>query len=497
MIPILYENTEAAFISNGLGRLRDCISAVVTEERNSIFELDFEYPTSGAHFEDIKIGRIVGVTHDDTGDVQPFDIVSSSKPINGIVTFHAVHVSYRLSFQTITASSINSLASAFILFNGIADTQFTFTTDKTSTGYLAAADGIPRSVRQMLGGIEGSILDAYGGEYKWDRFNVELLEERGQARDFTIRYGVNMLDYNEEIDASETWSSCVPYWTDGTEKVVGSKQTSGGSTITGRDYCVPLDLSDKFEDKPTVAQVEAAARSYMAANTPYIPAQTINVEFVRLQDMSEYAGFKDLLRCSLCDTINVIFPGYNSSGRFKIVKIVWDVLANRYESMELGELSTTLAEALGIDPGSANSNADIYVKKSGDTMSGSLTLNNHSSEIGFENHYDGTKSLSSGTSSVKINGEDLKISAGTFILVGTVDFPANANGVRNIRWNEDATALSNTVVTVPAAGGGFNTRLQTTALVKVTTLTPMYLYGFQNSGSALTVNWYWQLIRIA
>lgn len=348
MIPILYESTEAAFISNGLGRLRDCISCVVTEERNGIFECDFEYPISATDYDQIKLGRIIGVTHDDSGDVQPFDIVSASKPIDGVVTFHAVHISYRLSFQTVTASSVNSLASAFILFGNVSNTPFSYWTDKTSTGYLASADGIPKSVRSMLGGVEGSILDAYGGEYEWDKWTVKLWSARGQYRDFAIRYGVNMLDYTEETDASETWSSCIPYWTDGTEVVVGSKQNSGGSTITGRDQCIPLDVSDKFEEKPTAAQVEAAARSYMSSNVPYLPTQTINVSFVRLQDMSEYAGFSNLLTCNLCDTIKVIFPDYKTSANFKIVKTVWDVLSDRYDSMELGTLSTTLAEALGI-----------------------------------------------------------------------------------------------------------------------------------------------------
>ncbi len=38
MIPIIYESSETDFISNGLGRLRDCMSCEVTEERNGIYE---------------------------------------------------------------------------------------------------------------------------------------------------------------------------------------------------------------------------------------------------------------------------------------------------------------------------------------------------------------------------------------------------------------------------------------------------------------------------
>ena len=356
MIPILYEHDEAGFTSNGIGRLRDCISCIVTEERNGIYECDFEYPVDGANYELIKVGRIVGVTHDESGDIQPFDIVGFEKPIDGIVTFHCVHVSYRQTRMTVTGSNINSLSAAFTLFgNAQPSNPFNYWTDKTSTGFLASADGIPHSVREMLGGMEGSVLDAYGGEYEWDRWQVKLWSNRGQYRDFSIRYGVNMLEYNDEYDSQSSYSSCIPYWTDGENTVIGSRQDCGALTPSGRGECVPLDVSDKFEDQPTQAQVEAAGLSYMTGNNTYNPKQTINVSFVRLQDMGEFADFQNLLQCKLCDTINVIFPDYNSSGSFKIVKTEWNVLTGKYESMELGELSTTLAEALNITPSSSYS----------------------------------------------------------------------------------------------------------------------------------------------
>lgn len=352
MIPILYETNETAFISNGLGRLRDMISCVVTEERNGIYECDFEYPVTAEDFRDIQIGRIIGVTHDESDDIQPFDIVSFSRPIDGVVSFHCTHVSYRQSYLTVTGSNINSLASAFTLLKNSATptNPFTYETDKVSTGYLASADGVPKTVRSMLGGIEGSVLDAYGGEYEWDKFRVILHSARGSLRNFSIRYGVNMLDYNEEYDSSGTYSSCIPYWTDGTTTVVGDRQDSGGITVTGRGECVPLDVSDKFESQPTKAQVNSMGLSVMNSKNPMIPSQNIHVEFVRLQDMG-YENLSSLMECRLCDTISVVFPFYNTTGQFKIVKTVWDVLADRYESMELGDLSVTLAEALGISSG--------------------------------------------------------------------------------------------------------------------------------------------------
>lgn len=359
MFPILYDSKETAFVSNGLGRLRDTISAEVTEERNGIYELDFQYPVTGVNFDKIQLGRVVAVTHDDSGDIEPFDIVSYTRPIDGVVTFHCVHISYRLSRYTVAGYQIYSLDDAFTMFrSAVPAIPFIFNADMVASGYLAAADGKPRTVRELMGTDAGAILDVYGGEYSFNNLNVRLSAERGKLRDFSIRYGVNMVDYNEDGDSSSTYNSCVPFWASGDTIVIGNKVDSGGRTASGRDECVPLDLSDKFESEPSQADLQSYALQYMSQNSVNLPKQTISVDFIRLQDYG-LGEFANLLQCNLCDTINVYFPMYNSSGQFKIVKTVWDVLQGRYESMELGSLSTTLAEALGINNSASSTSLSI------------------------------------------------------------------------------------------------------------------------------------------
>ena len=369
MIPILYEKDETAFVSNGLGRLRDCISCVVTEERNGIYECDFEYPIDGVNYDRIQCGRIIAVEHDESNDVQPFDIVGYSRPINGVVTFHAVHISYRQTALTASGTNINSLANAFtMLGNAVPSNPFNYWTDKSSSGYLASGDGVPHSVRSILGGMEGSILDAYGGEYEWDTWTVKLWASRGNLKNFTIRYGVNLTDYSEDTDYTDTYTSVIPYWVgqdaDGNDVVVkGNKQSSGYPSFNGMERCIPLDVTDKFDSEdgqPTQAQVEAQGLAYINANQPYLPSQTIKVDFLRIGDSPEYAQFANLQKCKLCDSIKVIFPRYNVEGTFKIVKTEYDVLREKYNTLELGTLSISLATALGI-----NSSGSYYVSVGG------------------------------------------------------------------------------------------------------------------------------------
>ena len=349
MIPILYDSTETEFDSNGLGRLRDCISCVVTEERNGIYECDFEYPVGGQNYDRIRLGRIIAVEHDDTNDIQPFDIISMTRPINGIVSYHAVHISYRQSKMVASGTNINSLSDAFtMLSNATPSNPFTYVTDQSQTGYMASADGTPRSVRQFLGGVEGSILDTYRGEYEWDKWRVILHSSRGSEKDFTVRYGVDLVDYSDDTDYSESYSAVIPYWSGEDVIVTGSKVATSGASYNGREECIPLDLSDKFETQPTTAQLEAYAQSYIDSSNCTLPQQNISVKFIRLEDSIEYQALTSLFKCRLCDTIKVDFPRYNMQGRFKIVKTVYNVLLERFDEMELGSTTITLAEALGI-----------------------------------------------------------------------------------------------------------------------------------------------------
>ena len=368
MIPILFERNETAFNNNGLCRLRDCIDARVSEERNRIYELDFFYPVNGANYSQIQFGRYVGVTHEESDDIQPFKIVSATRPINGIVSFHCTHISYEQNQIVVSGTNINSLADAFTLLETAQpQNRFSYEADFTSSGYMASADGTPRTVRQMLGGVKGSVLDTYGGEFEWDKFRVILHQSRGEVKDFAIRYGVNLLDYNDDTDYQDTFTSCVAYWKGTDGEIVSATASLDEDGYDGTDIRIPLDLTDKFEEKPSVANLQTEALSYMRRNQTNIPSQSIRVDFVRLSEMGEFSAFQDLLKCKLCDTIKVIFPMYDVSASFKIVKTEWDVLAGRYVGMELGTLSTTLSEALGLtDSLDAKSDQVDYIVASGD-----------------------------------------------------------------------------------------------------------------------------------
>lgn len=383
MIPIMYRPTETEFTSNGLGRLRDCIRAEVTEERNSIYELQLDYPINGKHYNDISIGNIILVEHDDSGDLQPFDIYGCSKPINGVVTFYGCHVSYRQNYITSVLTHVTSLSSALSqIANAYPTNPFTYYTDKSVNSRLPIADGRPRTVREILGGVEGSILDTYGGEFLFDRWKVSLLNQRGKQSGLTIRYGVNMLEFTEDLDYSESYNSVLPYWTgdagSGETTILGDPVIMNAATYDGQQKCIPLDLSEKFDTPPTPQALEEYAERYMVSNQTNLPHRNIKIDFVNISDSDEYNYFSELHKCRLCDSIKVVFPFYNMSSYFKIVRVVWDVLQERYKEIELGNLATSLSDALGIsEGGQVSTNTSTRVIETGHITGTSVPKNDY------------------------------------------------------------------------------------------------------------------------
>ena len=97
MIPILYEQNETNFTTNGICRLADAISCEVTEEQNKSYTLEMRYPVSGKHFKELS------------HEGQAFDIYRVTVPHGSgadYVTVFARHISYRLGYVVAMAGGV-------------------------------------------------------------------------------------------------------------------------------------------------------------------------------------------------------------------------------------------------------------------------------------------------------------------------------------------------------------------------------------------------------
>jgi phage minor structural protein len=348
--PILYSATEKNFEHNGIGILSACVSCDVTEEANGIFELTMTYPMDGIHFSEVGDRAIIKAKVDQFRNPQLFRVYAISKPMNGIVTVLAEHISYDLSGIPVKPFSASTAPGALtgLKNNAAIDCPFTFWTDKGTSANFKVS--VPASIRSRLGGVDGSILDVYGGEYEFDNYTVKLHNNRGQNRGVSIRYGKNLTDIQQDQNCSNVATGIYPYWYLETdvgnvlielpEKIVPAPGTYNFVKIR------TLDLSAEFEVQPTHEQLREKTQEYIKANNIGVPIVSLTVSFAQLEQTEEYKHLKLLERVSLFDTVNVEFPALGVSATAKAVKLVYDVIADRVKSVTLGSVRANIADTI-------------------------------------------------------------------------------------------------------------------------------------------------------
>ena len=350
MIPILYEKTETEFKTLGIGPLSDAISCEVTEERNGSFELRMAYPITGVHYSDIVNEAIICAIPADGKDAQPFRIYKISRPINGKISVYAEHLSYQLSHIVVmpfTAHGAGNTLSGLI-DNSIGDQPFSVWTD-IANGTTEYNQTVPASFRSRLGGVSGSVLDCFGGEYEFDQWAVKLHAHRGTDRGVSIEYGKNLVSVTQEENIANVVTGVVPMW----------KSNDGNTVVTLPEVMIESEYADRytfkrnivydfssdFQDQPTEEELRAKAESYVSSNLIGVPEVSIDVDFVALSDTEEY---KDLERerINMCDTVTVRFAELGIDTTAKVVKTVYDVLGERYTKVSIGSVKSSIVDTV-------------------------------------------------------------------------------------------------------------------------------------------------------
>lgn len=347
MKPILFPSTATEFKTQGLGVLTDAISCTVTEERNGAFELTMQYPDTGVHFDEITDRCIIYAIPSPYRAPQPFRIYRITRPMDGIIMVYAQHITYDLSgvpLNPFTAVNAPDALSKLSL-NAAVDSPFIFWTDKATVASFAVST--PSSTRSVLGGSSGSILDVYGGEYEWDGFTVRLYGHRGYDNGVVISYGKNLTDIEQDRNISNVATGIYPYWINAEgalvtcdPKIVNAPGTYDFTRV------VPVDFSNDFETQPTPEQLQARAEKYVEDNKIGIPKTSITASFVQLEQFPEYEDLALLEKCDLCDTVTIRYPQLGVEAKAEIVKIDTDVLLERYNSVEIGDVRTNIADTI-------------------------------------------------------------------------------------------------------------------------------------------------------
>lgn len=348
MIPILYKPDAKTKI----GWLAEASDCQCTEERNGVFELEFQYPMLGRYAADLVIDRYVKAKPNATAANQFFHIRKVSKPINGMFTVSCEHISYALSgypVPTVSASgnaqvAINAILTAAKNQLG-KDTGFSVaTTDITLSSSIELTNV---SARAALGGVSGSVLDIYGGEYEFDNYTIKLHKARGKDRGVRIAYGRNMTELKCDIDMDSAYTGIYGYVKNDNVDLHSYKAVTNSSGINAKTLI--RDFSSDFsggDSEITQSGLDSAVAAYAAANDINSPTVSMTVSFVDLSQSPEYASFSALESVGLCDTVQIYHKDLNINIKAKVIKTVYDVLRERYTSIDLGSPRANFADVI-------------------------------------------------------------------------------------------------------------------------------------------------------
>lgn len=338
MIPCLYASTETKFDHNGIGKLADAQSCTVTEKRNGSYELKLVCPADGIHAEMLEEGNIILAKSSDTMQPQPFRIYKITTPIDGKLEVQARHISYQLNFITVSPFSVSGCAGAMqgLKSHVASECPFSVWTDVASSAMFTVS--VPASFRNCLGGMDGSVLDTFGGEFEWDRYMVKFHKARGADHNVHIVYGKNLTDFKMEKSIENTITGVHPYWVDNETQAVmelPEKVVMVSRKSVPYQKITVLDCTSAFQEKPSEAALREYAQDYIDTTSLTEPEIDIKIDFIQLWNTPGYEDVVQAEQVSLCDTVHVYISKLGIEASSKVTETEYDSLLERYNSITL------------------------------------------------------------------------------------------------------------------------------------------------------------------
>lgn len=363
MIPVLYPESETDFLNNGSGLLTEATECRVREARNGTFELELAYPREGRLYNELVTGAFVKAKPNDRDPVQPFRIYKVGKPVAGVCRFYGEHISYELNAAPVPNFKVTGVTPQMAVTSMIEDAvvQKPYTAWSDITTHKNMDNHGVYNVRALIGGVEGSLIDTFGGELQFDKYAVKLHAARGRDDGVTIRYGKNLIDAEMEKNIDSVVTAIFPYAFYTPEAEDGSEAEEVFVSLPEkviytpnaqnypRTYCKEVDFSDKFGDGviPTEAALRTMATEY-AQHGIDLPKVSIRLSMIDLSRTKDYENLWAMERVGLCDTVHVVIDRLGITETAKVVSTDYDVLHERYNEIEVGEIRPSLTKEMNL-----------------------------------------------------------------------------------------------------------------------------------------------------
>ena len=351
----IYASDDLNCSNLGLGVLTGVTDCEVTRQTNGQWECVFGIAINSQHYSKIGFGKKIKVKADEKAGYQQFRIYKITKPdLKGVVKVYCEHISYDLSRLTVKPLNLTgqgaTAAISAILNNCTSQTHNFSGQGSTVTGTKNIKSDVPRTVRSWLFASENSIVDLFNCELEFDNYTITAKPQIGEDNGVKILYGKNLQDVNDESNSDTAFNAIYPYavvnehYYELPEKVLALTNNLPFTEIR----CIPVDLSEKFDENTTITSelLRSTALTYAGQARLTKTNRNIKVSFEQLWNTKEYETLSALERVGLGDTVYVRYGEYGIDVTARVNKIVYDVLNEKYKSIELGRARKTITETI-------------------------------------------------------------------------------------------------------------------------------------------------------
>lgn len=367
----LYPSGETSFAGSGLGGLPGAESAVVSETINGEYELKVEYPSSGANFDQIQIGRIITARPQPGKPIEPFRIANIEQDIEGQAEITCQHVSYDFSYTECSTFAAGSVDEGIYKLRHRASTLNSNIPKRLRIDDYSGKNLTLQYRHTKIESLRAALydfVDAAGYEVGWERWHAYLYEKRGTKTDYRIDYGHNLKDCNLTVDFSEYYTAVNTIFTrtdtvtlnageDNEQSIEQSSSIFGTEVDKTSESAFPYkrlylyDISSKFQGggkdnaAPTREQMDFLRDNWIDAHGLNVPAITLEASFVDLADTYDYDGIpKDSINIGDQCLVNCQDIGFTV--RARVIKTEYDVLNHRYNMLTIGNAENSIASTI-------------------------------------------------------------------------------------------------------------------------------------------------------
>ena len=340
----LHNSRTKNFNNNGLGILKDCISAKVCEVLNGEFNINITYPVGGYLYPNLVEDNII-VTDVGYGKRQAFRIKNVSKRLDNIEVY-ATHIFYDLNDNLIEdiypKGQTGEIVINYILSHAQYEHNFIGYSNITKT---STARYIRKNlVESLIGEDSNSFINRWGGEIIRDNYNITMVNKRGIANGMQIRYAKNLTGIEFQIDRTTVGTRIMPKAFDGLllpEKYIDSPNIDLYphpiiKIIEYSDLKLATESGEGFASTTELYQAMRERVQEEFKNEIDKPTITTTVNFVELANTKEYQEYKELEKLNIGDYSTVYVPHLNINVTQRVYKTIYDAILGKFVEFEMG-----------------------------------------------------------------------------------------------------------------------------------------------------------------